>query len=77
MTQRDRWRNPGQEVTGDGQDRCSLTALCGGAQKLRVAPGHGLRLPARTEPNLRAGTLEDQVTFRWGGFALTYEDLHW
>ena len=34
-----------------------LTAIRGGAQKLRVAPGRGLRLPARTEPNLRGGTL--------------------
>lgn len=63
-------------MTGGGQDRRGLTALHGGAQKSRVAPGHGLRLPARTEPNLKAGTLEDQVTFKWGGFAPTYKDLH-
>lgn len=77
VTQRDRWRSPGQEVTGNGQDRRGLTALRGGAQELRVAPGCGLRLPARTEPNLRGGTLEGQVTFTWGGFAPIYEDPHW
>ena len=32
VTQRDRWGSPGQEVTGDGQDRCADSNLWRGSE---------------------------------------------